>query len=101
MAKKALTFQMVMTHSEHLLNAIAAMSPPNVDLGAVGTRWAFLVTYAELGPIVDQMMALPEFAAVISEQEANDIKIGRAALKLPTGISVLPELMLEKEALDG
>jgi hypothetical protein len=91
---------MVMAHSQYLLDAIKATAPPGTDLDAVGTRWAFLVTYAELGPLVDQMMEIPEFAAIISEKEAIDIKEGRAALHLPNGISVLPELMLPKERLD-
>lgn len=96
-----LTFAMVMNHTNSVLDTIRAVAPPGKDTTRVSSRWAFLVTYDELADIVDDMMAIPDFAAAISPQEAEDIKVGKAALNLPNGMKLLPELIVEKERLDS
>lgn len=97
MANK-LTFQMIMSHSQHLFDAVKAVAPPGYDMSHVAQRWAFLVTIEELADVVDEMMSIPEFAAAVTQQEADDIKTGKAALFLPNGMSVIPELV---QKLDG
>jgi hypothetical protein len=96
-----LTFSMVMNHTNSVFDTIRAIAPPGKDTSKISSRWAFLVTYEELTDIVDDMMSIPDFAAAISTQEALDLKAGKAALNLPNGMKLLPELITEPERLDG
>jgi hypothetical protein len=96
-----LTFSMIMNHTNTVLNTIRAVSPPGKDTSKISSRWAFLVTYEELNDVVDDMMSIPDFAAAVSPQEAEDIKNGKAALNLPNGMKLLPELVIEQEKLNS
>lgn len=96
-----LTFSMIMNHTNSVLDTIRAVAPPGKDTSRVSSRWAFLVTYDELADIVDEMMSIPDFAAAIAPQEAEDIKSGKAALNLPNGMKLLPELIVEEKRLDS
>lgn len=88
-----LTFSMVVNHTNAVLQAMQAIAPPGKDISAVTGRWAFLVTYAELSDVIDEMMQIPEIAEAITPEQAQDIRDGKAMMNLPNGMKILPELI--------
>lgn len=53
-------------------------------------RWCFLVTFEELGGLVDELQANPQFGMQFEPEQAEHIKEGRAGLNV-NGTWVLPE----------